>query len=257
MRSRNKFIIILLFLSIQITTINCTLTYKQPFYEINLTETEEKLYIAVELFITDGLKNSKGKFQQGPDTIVTPLGENLVYHTENLARNVFADVKVSHKTNSDILNSDASYFLIPKLISVEQVRGPTIFAKFKTSIIMEWQLRSCSGNLVWLEATTGTHEGKWKGNSHEGSMHEHFRQALIDLLVKSREEFLSSELLKSLQSEELKAAIRKQSKELADIKNEYRTDNRSPVLSPLPGQKKNGHLSVSYKQVGCKVRRAC
>ena len=70
--------VVLIFLTI--TTTDCKVTYKHPIHTINLSETEDKLYISVDLIITDELKNAKWEFWGGMGNTILPLGENLVYH---------------------------------------------------------------------------------------------------------------------------------------------------------------------------------
>ena len=70
----------------------CTHIYKQPIHTVNLTQTNDKLPLSVELLITDELRNAKLEEHYAGDTFIVPLGENLIYQSEKLMNNVFSFV---------------------------------------------------------------------------------------------------------------------------------------------------------------------
>jgi len=143
--------------------------------------------------ITDDLKQAKSEVHYGLDTIIIPMGENLVYHTEMMLRNVFTDVIISEYSNIDISKSETSYIMIPKLLFAENATGPWLWSPAKAAIAMEWKMIKRSGEKVWIETITGTYVDKMGGTK------EAIKQAYTDLLRKSQEQMLSSKILRNLQ----------------------------------------------------------
>ena len=127
------------------------------------------------------------------------LGENLVYHTENMLNNIFTDVKFSYKHSNNSINNTERYLMIPKFIYFGHTESVSLLKEVKTSITIQWEIVKKTGEHVWAETITGTYLGTFKGSSIENSYQQIYKEALIDLFKKSQEEILSSNLLRNLQ----------------------------------------------------------
>ncbi len=135
------------------------------------------------------------------DTFVMPIGENLVYNTKLLMKNVFTNPLIPEsETDPPHNNIEVKYVLRPKVAYIKQSFGVTAFSKATTSIGIEWTLARVSGTPVWVETIKGVGVGK-AGNvfTAEGHQKKRFQSALEDLFKKTQEAMLSSPLLRKLQ----------------------------------------------------------
>lgn len=169
----------------------CTHVYDAPEGTVTSYEpSATKIPLNVGLVLTDEFKASKWERSSMGDTFVMPIGENLARNSEALAKQTFSNVTVA-KSQNGFSTANVSAILTPRLAALDQNQAAWAFGKSTLVVILEWEMRTPDGDLIWVDSVKG--EGKNSGGNsftHAGQAEERIEQA-VDMLFASSYQTIS------------------------------------------------------------------
>jgi hypothetical protein len=148
------------------------------------------------LVLTDDFRNAKYVSSAFGDTFIAPIGENLIFHSINLVKNVFTEPMIPNENVYPEASVD--YILTPNIIDLISISG----SQAVTSLFVEWRLvKQSSGKALWVETIKGQASGNYlsAGWSMAGDRYsKRIKAALQDLFENTQNAMLSSSILKKI-----------------------------------------------------------
>lgn len=137
----------------------CSNVLEIPTISFSAYQQTERINLSVELSLTEEFRTAKSERMQDQETIIFPLGDNLVVNAETLARAIFADVSIV-TDNSDVKQKQVDAVLVPRMVSSQRLSPISAFVKqpYKIAVVLEWTMKDREDNLIWLDTVTA--EGK-------------------------------------------------------------------------------------------------
>lgn len=148
----------------------------------------EPLALRVRLYLTDEFRAAEWRARVDPFAIaVMPVGDALADGAKQVARAAFTPVEVAERPPL-FPAPDVDAILVPRVVSIDRTNPPTIFGEQETSIVLEWTLRSGTGEPLWVGTFTG--RGKGRKSAHpdktartqmQAAMREVFGESFVTL----------------------------------------------------------------------------
>ena len=184
-------------------TNGCTVTYNVPIESVDFPKIN-KIDMAVELYLSEELCNSKWEKKKFGDHYILPIGSSLCINSEAVAKALFSKVQTvrNKKIGSSI---DADAVLIPNLSVIERDRPSTIFSDQTTTILFTWALNDTKGDPIWLTTIRGEGKGPMGHPLSKDAGREQIEMVLNDVFQQSFDEMSASHLIREFATEQLKS----------------------------------------------------
>ncbi|MGR9053801.1 MAG: hypothetical protein ACU84J_14240 [Gammaproteobacteria bacterium] len=132
----------------------CTHVINPPEIAFEDFASQEKIGLNIGINIDEDLRQKKWERRYMGDTWVIPIGEWMASNSVSLANHVFTSaIDLSNKSNYPSLMVDA--VLTPRVVFINRTMGANPFGDSIITVKVEWDLRSPSGNPIWIETVTG------------------------------------------------------------------------------------------------------
>ena len=120
---------------------------------------DKKFDFAVNLCLTDELRESKWERHSRGVTWVMPIGNQLAKKASDLSDSLFKTVLVTN-TPLPAEKTQVDAILTPRVVSIERSVGTTVSSESLLAVVLEWKLEDRHGNIIWLDSIKGESRGK-------------------------------------------------------------------------------------------------
>lgn len=156
---------------------------KKPFSDY---APQKKIDLTVGVRVTEDLKKAKWESEQWKMEI--PIGTWVAPNAKRLAEQVFARV-VDVDGKVPTVGSGVDAVLTPRVVFINRTLGATSVGDSHIAVKVEWELRTPSGDPIWIETTSGEGVGSSGWTSPETIL----ERALNQLQKNSQAAFNSSQ----------------------------------------------------------------
>lgn len=186
----NRHFVIAFVLVATLLVTGCTHIYKVPDVSIKNQGSDyvmdKKIDLAVNLSVTEDFKSTKWEKHMMGDTIIIPIGDQLVRNASELSEILFKDVMVDSAPVSPVGTRQVDTTLTPRVVGIERTLGAHALAESIFTVVLEWKLEDAQSNVVWVDSVKG--EGRANtGNifTQSSNIEKQTEMLLKDLFRKS------------------------------------------------------------------------
>ena len=132
----------------------CTSVIEPPKKPFSDYAPQKKIDLTVGVRITEDLKKAKWE----KDLSEIPIGTWVAPNAKRLAEHVFARA-VDVDGSTPAVGSGVDAILTPRVVFINRTLGATSIGDSHIGVKVEWDLRTLSGQPIWIETTSGEASG--------------------------------------------------------------------------------------------------